>query len=537
VRLAVPLLAAAAITASVWADVVAPAESAAQRQESMRELRRQAAHRQRRIIFNNDGDDIVYELKEATPQALLDARTTGLLGTQVDSIFYCTWCSGFGLCTHKSPVAEPFIATTGVFTPNKTKEFHDKGLDPLTIMVEFAKRNGLEIFWSMRMNDYHDGDYQDYPEMFPKFKKDHPQYLFGTPENRPTGIADGRVWAGVDYGRTEVRERAYRLIEDVCQRYDVDGIEMDFFRHLVFFRKHAWGEPCGDEERAMMTGLLRRIRRMTEEVAIRRGRPLLVAVRVPDSMGYCRGIGLDIERWLREDLVDIMTVGGYFRLSPWETSAQLGHKYGVPVYASLDDSRMRDDEGKVRDSPECYRARAMEAWLAGVDGIYMFNAFNPKSPLWRELGDPKTLSALDKVYMPVVRSLWGVGGYLRGGQQFLARPVLCPERPVTLRPGEPHVVTFPVGDDLPEQEAEGLAPAATLRLRVEGLATPDDLVVMLNGPALTGGSLNHGWLEFALTPGQVRRGRNRCEMALGAGVQEQPVLRDLQLVVDYPHSP
>ena len=68
--------------------------------------------------------------------------------------------------------------------------------------------------------------------------------------------------------------------------------------------------------------------------------PLLISVRVPDSVGFCRAIGLDLERWLAEDLIDMLVVGGYFRLQPWEESVALGHRYGVPVYAGLSESRV-----------------------------------------------------------------------------------------------------------------------------------------------------------------------------------------------------
>jgi len=42
----------------------------------------------------------------------------------------------------------------------------------------------------------------------------------------------------------------------------------------------------------------------------------------------CRANGFDIVRWMKEDLIDLLMVSGYFRLNPWETSVKLGHKYG-----------------------------------------------------------------------------------------------------------------------------------------------------------------------------------------------------------------
>ena len=66
----------------------------------LRAQRKKLAQRKRRIIFNNDGDDIgglsglyperTKEVRRmaSTPQGLLKMRTTDLLGSQVDSIFY-----------------------------------------------------------------------------------------------------------------------------------------------------------------------------------------------------------------------------------------------------------------------------------------------------------------------------------------------------------------------------------------------------------------------------------------------------------------
>src|SRR5207248_851025 len=80
-------------------------------------------------------------------------------------------------------------------------------------------------------------------------------------------------------------------------------------------------------------------------------------------------------------------------------SLALRHKYGVKVYPSLDDPRVRDKTAnQLRSTPATYRGRALEAWSSGADGVYMFNFFDPRSPLWRELGDPTPLVKLDRNY-------------------------------------------------------------------------------------------------------------------------------------------
>src|SRR4051794_20983275 len=65
--------------------------------EDWSRLRKEALNRPRRIIFNNDGNEPVYFCNAATAEELLRSRTAPLAGSQVDSIFYCTWSSGFGL--------------------------------------------------------------------------------------------------------------------------------------------------------------------------------------------------------------------------------------------------------------------------------------------------------------------------------------------------------------------------------------------------------------------------------------------------------
>ncbi len=503
--------------------------------ESLRRARREAAHRKRRVIYNNDGNEPVYYCSKATPEELLRIRTTGLEGSHVDSIFYCTWSSGFGLFTHNTQVGEVLTGTDGILAKNQTAGFIAQGTDPLQILVNFGKRNGIEVFWSMRMNDVHDGEY---PEIFPRWKTEHPECLFGTKESKPKGIRDGRMWAGVDFGRSEVRERAYRFIEEVCENYDVDGIELDFCRHYTFFRCHAAGYPCGKEELDQMTGLVRRVRLMTEAVGLRRGRPILVGVRVPDSVGYCEATGLDITRWLDEGLVDLMAVSDYFQLSPWQESVALGHRYGVPVYAGLSESRIRGDAGKQRNRLEVYRARALNAWNAGVDGIYTFNLFwKPDHAVWRELGDPEVLRRMDKMYYVAYRGPSYAGIYLKDGERFVHIPTLCPERPVTVKAGQPQATTLTVGDDLAAAQAAGLKPDLRLCLQVDKLTAMEELVVKLNGQVLAEGMLAEDWIEYRPAPDLVKLGDNVVEMSVAPDSGDAPVIQDLQLRVSFGKSP
>ena len=86
----------------------------------------------------------------------------------------------------------------------------------------------------------------------------------------------------------------------------------------------------------------------------------MMSVRTPDSPGYCKGLGLDIETWMKEDLIDVWVATGYFRLREWTDIVKTARKYDVPVWASMSESRI--EPRPLHNAPEAYRARAMNMW-------------------------------------------------------------------------------------------------------------------------------------------------------------------------------
>jgi hypothetical protein len=517
-----------------------------------KQQRREAAHRRRRIIFNCDaGDTDSRELKVADPEEFLKSRKTGLVGSSVDSIFYCTDI-GFSNYSHNSTVSSVAYSHNPVL-----KEFIDQGTDPLQMTVEFCRKNDIEIFWSFRTNDPHDSWTKEGP--LSRFKIDHPEYLFGTRE-KPAPATVG-LWTGVDYALPQVREHVYSIIQDVSSNYDLDGIEWDFFRMLTNFKSLAWGKPVSQEERQAMTELLRRVRTLMDEIAAKRERPMLIAVRVPDSVGYCDALGLDLITWLKEDLIDLMVVGGYFWLQPWERSVELGHKYDVPVYPSLDSSRVGisrpsishnpDDHGAiesriVRMSNAAYQTHALGALNAGADGIYLFN-YNYKHPptdrMWTDLGDPRKLATLDKIYHVSVmgRGHDSLESYLPGGlgERFLHLPTLCPDHPMELIQSDPIITKITVGDDLAAAAKNGYK--AEVKLNVQVTNPPGSLSVKLNEQVLPCVPLTwesedpETWQEYAVDPKIVKKGDNDLQIAVTADdCGELPcVCHDVHLRINY----
>jgi hypothetical protein len=378
--------------------------------DTLREPRALAARRRRRVIMNNDGGEGSYGRftdESLTPETFLNERTTVLAGSHVDAIFYC---DGVNNCyTHPSAVTE-----TQRFVDhwrNWSYCLAEQGKEPLQLIIEFARTHEIEVFWSMRMNDTHDGAF---PLLCSHWKKMHPEFTLlpsreagqAAWQSRRDAGARGNdyglhgTWAALNFALPEVREQVFRALADVVGRYDVDGVELDFFRFPLFFAETMNGRPATDEHVSMMTDLIGRVRTLTETEGMKRGKPLLIAVRVPVSTVACRHIGLDIETWLDRDLVDIVTGGGLYQAEPWTTLTALGRRHQVPVYACLTTNRYGSD-------PALWRGDALQAWEAGVDGIYTFNLFDPASPLFRELGDPAILREREHRYEHVEAGFLG----------------------------------------------------------------------------------------------------------------------------------
>ena len=408
-----------------------------QRRHRRQPDRQHSLNRRRRIILNNDGGDATQGADPGTadPLDFLEVRTTPLAGSQVDTVSYCT-SRGFGMFIHATQVGQtvPNPAIAGMIS---------RGTDPLAAMVDYGHAHHMEIFWSMRMNDTHDGTR---PEAFQvnAFKVDNPDRLLGESGKRPRY----GQWSAVDYGHPAVRSMATAVVEEVCRHYAVDGIELDFFRHPVFFRSTATGEPASQTQRQQMTEVIREIDAIIRREGDRRGRPFLLAVRTPDDVDYAATIGLDLEGWMQAGLVDIYIPSAYFRLRSWSHSVHLGRRYDVRVYPGLSETRVGGGHhaDRARASDECYRARAANAWRAGADGIYLFNLFDPRRRIWNEIGSAETLNGKDKVYFASVRGVGRAAGGAYPHQPFIRIPTLNPGAPLALPPDGRQVVRLDMAE-------------------------------------------------------------------------------------------
>ena len=107
----------------------------------------------------------------------------------------------------------------------------------------------------------------------------------------------------LDYAAQEVRDYFKALVTESLERYDIDGLELDFMREPSLFSagKEAEGAP-------ILTGWMREVRKLTTDAATRRGHPVHLGVRVPSRPEVASAMGLDALTWAKEGLIDLLVV-------------------------------------------------------------------------------------------------------------------------------------------------------------------------------------------------------------------------------------
>lgn len=370
---------------------------------------------------------------------------------------------------------------------NAAATFATMGRDALEMTCEWCHANGKESWLCIRFNDNHDasGTWQEPAPNFSKFKRENPDCLMGmTPDDLPKHGG----WSEVDFGKERVRAEQLKFMREFFENYDIDGVLYDFMRHPYLFRSVTRGGVASQEELDIMTAHMLALRNVSEEVGRKRGRPILVAIRVPDSIGFCRGIGIDLDKWLASGVCDMLVGGSYFQLEPWRVSVDLAHRYGLRFYASIDESRMSSLKNALqlpgRSDVASYVAQASAAMAEGCDGVFWFNIeyFRPEIKLALLDLDLHDLDGLEKKYFAVYR---GGGGYvwryfLSDSDSYLKTPKLSPFLRPKVESGERFTFNLSVGDDFCIWHEKGIVPRLTAKL-LSSATEPDDIELCING--------------------------------------------------------
>ena len=264
-------------------------------------------------------------------------------------------------------------------------EVDRQGVDYPARIAARCRHHGVSPWISLRMNDVHCNDNLDHPfhgALWRKpeyFRKGHPGYYA----------------RGLDYAHTEVRGHYMALVKETLQRYDTDGLELDFMREPYLFSK---GEEQAGAE--ILTSWLRDVRALVDQAASRHGHPIKLGVRVTSDPETALGLGLDAPTWAKEGLVDLVVATPRWRtmhfdipLRKWRSL--LGDR--VTLAGGLEVLCQPIVGGAViHMDPEYAVGGAVAVLSSGADVVYLFNHFqNGRWPIPEYQRRLKAFSSLD----------------------------------------------------------------------------------------------------------------------------------------------
>jgi hypothetical protein len=212
-----------------------------------------------------------------------------------------------------------------------------EGKTPFTLAIPAARKAAIRVMGSLRMDlfwgdgpdnpaDWKAGTCDDYPFLFNgRFYRGHPNLRIPGSNN-------------LDYYYPEVREHFSNLLCEAAERFDLDGINMDFTRWPPFIRPEA--------DFAVMVDFIQNVRRRLDEIGKRKKRRLSLSAELVD--GHYVGLTLtqqrvDLAAWMKTgclDYVGIERTNEPFRPVPGDHEMDyyidLGRRLGVPVYPRQD---------------------------------------------------------------------------------------------------------------------------------------------------------------------------------------------------------
>ena len=403
---------------------------------------------------------------------------------------------------------------------NNMQSLIDRGLDPLSVLIDRAHEKGMDFFASLRLGGYKGMD--------------------------PThAVANG----GGNFVHEEVRDYHLAVLGELVTDYPVEGVELDFAAGSGGSAPLLQPDEAR-EHTALMTNWIAQVAAMART---RPGEPALVGARVFPTEEMNLAIGLDVSAMLREGLLDYVTpmIYNYNLVDPnmpidWLIEAAHRSKAAVypmvQAYYQLEGARRF--HGLEHAAPAMMRAAAANYWDKGADGLYTWFLKWPLGDVERsilsQLSDPDQLVEADKHYV-VNRSS---GATVASGYSTSLPLDIEADDVGTRRP-----VRFYIADDV-AASADRIR-QVLLKIRIKDLVSADRLSFFLNGESLAPETLlrDYGeftapydwmWLEFHLETVRPCKGENLLEIELQArahGLISPLRVEDVEIIIEYGSFP
>ena len=340
-----------------------------------------------RVIYSNDTTNITscispfHQAREPFHKEMLEASVDEVAGL-VDAHFLQPGLGMVPMWPSKVlPLAEHYAWIKERYNqgPDSFGKYVLGGGDVVKDFIDRCRTKGQAAFISFRMNDAHHKEYVDpKPGDKPgssigmsvtKFYADHPEHRIKPGSLRGADLVQN--WAV-----PEVRAQKLALIRELCENYDLDGLELDFLRFYSYFREDASLE----QRRDIMTGFVREVRELLDQTA-RNGRHRWLCARVPCYLPALDVLGLDLKSLVAAGLNMVNASAHYFTTQQHDLAVIRQQTQGAALYFELCHTIWKGDKVQAGYDVFPYRRATREhlhtsahlAYARGADGISLFN--------------------------------------------------------------------------------------------------------------------------------------------------------------------
>lgn len=461
-----------------------------------------------------------------------------LEGTSVDVFIHCVNLGGDAY-NYPSKIGEMYgqwIRDWSGVPPHmknqgeNLKSLVDRGHDPIEVLQNRTRELGMKFWLGMRMNEQHEDDVDRFGSKITPFKKNNPHLLIGAdfpPDEMGYAGKYGYSYTW-NYAQAQTREHKLAVLREILDRYNIDGLELDFCKGPVYFKQ-------GEEEagKPLMTQFVRDVRDLVDKYSQAKSRQIQLAVKVRPSFKRSEMLGLDVRRWIGEDLIDIVIPmdGGYLDMQPdlrefVEAARGTQMKQiagGLENYVS----------GYARNTSRAMAFAAASSFLEqGANAIYFFNfdchrhkgRANPYTDeeieILTNIGQPEKYARADKHYFVT-----------RGNRHQL---------PATLTPGMPQHFSLTVGDHLSSAQRDGVLKSSYLEVTMSGHNAGQDnanrLIVRMNGKLPGDGYLRSERHTIRWIDPPARQGENELSITIQnyPNDEKSGVVDKIELKILYP---
>lgn len=259
-------------------------------------------------------------------------------------------------------------------------DLHEAGVDHPAHVINRCRRNDMQAWVSVRMNDAHGvsmdmGNYMDCP---PRRKREN--RLKAVPLNPADDIPD--AWQCANYEKQEVRDYYLAMITEIINDYDFDGIELDWLRTMTCCQP-----PASQAMIDVMTEFHAQVRDAARKRETKTGKPFPVTMRTAVRLDTMKAIGLDVEAIAQRGLIDAIAPSNYFQTAWAAPMQRLRAAVGddVAIFGVMECTPnwlwAKNEAGTIenyRIQSTCapmIHAAAADRWASGVDALEIFNFF------------------------------------------------------------------------------------------------------------------------------------------------------------------